>query len=634
MENKQHPLTPEQALEVAGRHIMAGNRGEAAAICQKILDTVPNQADALHMLGGCAMLDGQARKAMDCFDKALEQRPDDPAFLANKGTLMLNMGLPVPATELLRKAVDLRTEMAPAWDSLGRALQMRESWEEALEAYQKAIEIDPKYARAHAHLASLYRHEGRGRMAGQALQQALKLNPENPDILAEASAHFIDGGFLTRARGFLEKALEADPHHPEALMAQVDFFEMAGRGEDARRILCGQVAHRPSAANLRVRLGSLLLTTGHREDAEEILRDLLEDMPNHPPALAELASMGALKPGDEETKRLEEVANRESLAVKQKASMNFALASIRDKAKDYDKAFEALTRANDLRHGELQRLKRAYDPDAQTDRMEQLKAIFDATFFKQRQNWGMESARPILIAGMPRSGTTLVEQIIAAHPKAAGAGELMDLPHLSMILPALTPERKPYPACLPSLTRDGALRLGRAYDQRLHDWAPKAEKVTNKLPGNYAFLGMAALLFPKATYIHCRRDAMDNSLSNFFANFQDGLAASFNLRAQGHAWKLYADLMRHWHAVLPVTVLDVDYEKLVADPEPEVRRLLDHCGLDWDPACLEFHKSHRAIRTASRSQVRNPIYQSSSGRWRRYENHLGDLIDELGGATY
>ncbi|GAB6051513.1 tetratricopeptide repeat-containing sulfotransferase family protein [Magnetospira thiophila] len=633
MENKHH-LTPQKALEIAGHHIMTGQRGEAAAICRKILDVIPDHADALHMLGGCAMLDGQSRLALDCFDQALAQRPEDPAFLANKGTLLLNMGLPQPAVELLRRALEVRADMAPAWDSLGRALHLRESWDEAQEAYSKAISLDPKYARAHAHLANLYRHEGKGRAAIQALQEALKLNPDNPDILAEAAAHFIDGGFLTRARGYLDKALKKDPDHLETLLAQVDFLEMAGKGEEARRILCHLLASHPSAANLKVRLGSLLLTTGHREVAEEVLRDVLEDMPHHPPALSELASMGALKPGDAETERLETLAGRDGLAVRQRAALNFALASVRDKAGDHEGAFAALDRANALRHGELQRQGRAYDPQGQEQRMARLKEVFDAAFYAARQDWGLASERPILIAGMPRSGTTLVEQIIAAHPRASGAGELMDLPHLAMILPALTAEKKPYPDCMADLSRDGALRLARAYDLRLLDWAPQADKVTNKLPGNYAFLGLAALLFPRGTFIHCRRDPMDNCLSNYFANFQDGLSASFNLEAQGHAWRLYADLMRHWREVLPVTVLDVDYEQLVADPEPQVRRLLDHCGLDWDPACLEFHKSHRAIRTASRSQVRNPIYATSAGRWRRYETHLGDLVESLNGVGY
>ncbi len=627
-------LTPERALEMAGRHILRGNRAEAAAICEKVLAAVPEHADALHMLGGCAMLDGRLGQAGDLFDRALARRPDDPAFLANKGTVMLNLGLSGPAVDLLRRALDIKPEMAPAWDTLGRALQSREQWEEATEAYRRAIGIDAAYARAHAHLASLYRHEGRGREAREALREALRLNPENPDILAEAASHFIGGAFLTRARGFLDKALKLDPNHPEATLARAEFLEMAGQGDAARRVLCGALARRPSAPHLRLRMANLLLSTGYREAAEEVLRGLLEDMPNHPGALTELAAVGALGRGDPETERMETLARRDGLAAKPRAALHFALAQVGDKAGDHDWAFGHLAEANRLRQAELTRQGRAYDAAFQDRRMADLKRVFDAAFFAERRGWGVDSRRPVIIAGMPRSGTTLVEQIIAAHPRAAGAGELMDLPHLSMILPTVAASGDPFPDCLPALTAEGARKLADAYDRRLADWAPNALRVTNKLPGNYTFLGLAGLLFPDAAFIHCRRDPMDNALSNYFANFQDGLAASFDLAAQGHAWTLYADLMRHWREVLPVTVLDVDYEALVADPEPQVRRLLAHCGLGWDPACLAFHTSHRAIRTASRAQVRNPIYASSAGRWRRYEAHLDELRTRLEGVGY
>ncbi len=634
MPDTPHRLTPQQALEMAGRHVLRGNRAEAAAICRKILDASPDHADALHMLGGCAMLDGRLGQASACFDRALALRPDDPAFLANKGTVLLNMGLPGPAADLLRRALDIKPEMAPAWDTLGRALHVRERWAEAAEAYDRAIGIDPTYARAHAHLAALHRQEGRGREARHALREALRLNPESPDILAEAASHFIEGGFLTRARGFLDKALALDPHHLEAILARSEFLEVAGQGSAALRLLCRALARRPAAPHLRLRAANLLMSTGYRAAAEEVLRGLVADLPNHPGALAELATMGALARDDPEVGRMEDLVRRDVVAIKPRAALHFALAHVGDSAAEHEWAFDHLREANRLRREELARQGRAYDPDVQEARMAALKDAFDATFFAARADWGLETGRPVVIAGMPRSGTTLVEQIIAAHPRAAGAGELMDLPHLSMILPAVTGTGDPFPKCMRDLAKDDARKLAEAYDRRLADWAPAALRVTNKLPGNYAFLGLAALLFPNATFIHCRRDPMDNVLSNYFANFQDGLAASFDLAAQGHAWHLYADLMRHWHAVLPVRILDVDYEALVADPEPQTRRLLAHCGLDWDPGCLEFHTSHRAIRTASRAQVRKPIYTSSSGRWRRYEAQLSGLREVLDGAGY
>lgn len=237
---------------------------------------------------------------------------------------------------------------------------------------------------------------------------------------------------------------------------------------------------------------------------------------------------------------------------------------------------------------------------------------------------------PVFVAGMLRSGTTLTEQIIASHPSAFGAGELLDVPHMARMLSFLVERPRPFPDLVADLSPKTVGLQARAYLRRLADLSDGAQRVTNKLPGNFAFLGLIALLFPNAPIVHTRRNAIDTCLSCYVVSFAQGHAYSNDLEDLGRYWRIYDSLMDHWRAVLPRPMLELDYEDMVAEPEATTRRLLEHCGLPWDDACLDFHRHKRPVLTASKMQVRKPIYQSSVERWRNYEAHLGPLIEALG----
>ena len=236
----------------------------------------------------------------------------------------------------------------------------------------------------------------------------------------------------------------------------------------------------------------------------------------------------------------------------------------------------------------------------------------------------------MFIVGMPRSGTSLVEQIIASHPRAFGAGELNDIGRMARELPVLVNTARPYPEALDRLTPDIVDTLAGRYLGALSARAPDAARVTDKMPFNMLWLGLIAKLFPNARVIHCRREAMDNCLSCYFQLFNQGLRFSYDLAHLGRVYRQHERLMAHWQACLPLSMLTVDYETLVADPENQTRRLIAFTGLEWDAGCLDFHRTERDVRTASVWQVRQPVYQSSVARWRAYEPWLGSLQAALG----
>jgi len=297
------------------------------------------------------------------------------------------------------------------------------------------------------------------------------------------------------------------------------------------------------------------------------------------------------------------------------------LGKLLDRLGRYDEAFESFAEANALDRASCDIAKIG-------DEIDCLIAAFAVDVWPDLPRAKVESERPVFIVGMPRSGTTPTEQILPSHPEVAAAGELV---YLDRLTPVIAMELgAPWPQVARQIDAGNAERYWRPYLELLERHSATARLVTDKLPGNFMHLGLIRLLFPEAPVIHCRRDPLDTCLSNFFQQFQEGLAYSFDLLDTGHYYLQYRRLMEHWRAVLPGGFLDSDYEALVADPEGRSRALVTHCGLEWNETCLAPHELKREVKTASNWQVRQPIYQSSARRWKRYEKYLGDLKAMLG----
>jgi hypothetical protein len=314
------------------------------------------------------------------------------------------------------------------------------------------------------------------------------------------------------------------------------------------------------------------------------------------------------------------------LEPQERIQLHFALAKAYADLQLHEQSFDHLLRANSMHRCQID-----YDEKSMLGMFDRICAVFTSELMRSKRGSGDPSTVPVLIVGMPRSGTTLIEQILASHPKVFGAGELTDLRDVIATHCKVAGAPAAYPESFPRISDEALGRIGAAYAARLRQRAPAAERITDKMPGNFLQIGFVRLALPGARIIHARRNAVDTCLSCFARAFDGEQQYAYDLAELGRFYRNYQALMAHWRAVLPPgAMLEVDYEEVVADLEGQARRVVAYCGLEWDDACLRFYETKRIVRTASASQVRHPIYRGAIGRWRPYRRWLGPLLDELG----
>ncbi|MCH7487379.1 MAG: sulfotransferase, partial [Proteobacteria bacterium] len=485
------------------------------------------------------------------------------------------------ASSIYRKILKANPHQADALHLLGMASHQRDDHAEAIELIGRAIEINPAYAEAHNNLGNVLMAAGDARGAVLAFRQAITFKPKYPE------AHVNLGGALY----VLDRFADAEA-------AYRGLLEMAPDWPDA---LNG--------------LGVVLLAGSRLDEAVDCFRRAAELKPELSQAVYNLASSGAAPMDDEKVSAIEARLAGEGLAGNDRIDFHFALGEHYDARGQADAAFVHFRSGNDLRRASLAAEGHVFDADDHDRLVERIIEAFRPGFFEGREGLGDE--RPVFIVGMPRSGTTLVEQIAASHNGVFGAGEVGGIADMVSRLPG------DYPGNMEALEDPEA--LARAYMERLGSLAPDSARIIDKTPFNFLYLGLIARLFPKARIVHCRRDAMDTCLSCYFQNFVASHPWSTGLGDLGNYLRAEARLMDHWHGVLPNPIHEIRYEDLIADQEGESRRLIEALGLPWDAACLAFHENKRWVRSASNWQVRRPLHGGSVGRWKAYREHLGQL---------
>jgi hypothetical protein len=340
----------------------------------------------------------------------------------------------------------------------------------------------------------------------------------------------------------------------------------------------------------------------------------------------QLALLDGIKPGDAMVGYLEQLLGKQGVQVDAKIDAGFALARVYDAAGDTARAFPVLKQANDLKRSTIE-----YDVTQDEERVDRLMAFFTPDFFRRFAALSDSNLEPIFVLGMPRSGTTLAEQILASHSQVTSGGELDYMLQIARQVGETWGARGP---AAPGTVEEVRADLRRAVAVYTHKsaWLQGREPYfTDKMPGNFMFIGLIHLMFPRARIIHCRRDPVDTCLSCYQRLFSTEVLYSFDLAELGRYYRLYERLMMHWHAVLPAgRILDVGYEQAVEQPEQNVRRMLEFCGLEFEPACLDFHDTERTVTTASAVQVRKPLYKTSVQRWKKYAADLEPLLKALG----
>jgi tetratricopeptide (TPR) repeat protein len=533
-----------------------------------------------------------------------------------------------------RKAAKLKTapgarsvhKSAGADASYARATTLAKAGKpnEAIELCQKILAEDPAHADVHGMLGLLYWREKRHGEAYPHLKWVAENQPENIKAWLYLGDCLLG---LAQLEAAVVAFTQAAALEPDNFMAQYNLARACSlNGDNAAALKVAQHAEKldSNSPELFHLLSTVHVAMGAFDHARGALQRALACDPNYALAYEDLSR---LRPNPQEAQELiatlEQKLEAGVPSSTDETIMLFAIGNMREGLADYDGAFEAYARAN-----EIDCRKFPFERAPIIKRVDDTKGGFTSEAFDALTVAGSDDATPIFIVGMPRSGTTLVEQIIASHPQIHAGGEVARLQYIAQSLMAESDGDVCYPRDVAAMDPNALSNLGSDYLSFLKHGAPEgATRVTDKQLFNFLNIGLIAMLFPKAQIIHCRRDPMDTCLSCFVQHFTEigGLDFARDLEDLGFFYRQYAQVMDHWRQVLPRPMMEVDYEELVDNQEAVSRRMIAHIGLDWDSTCLEFHKTDRDVRTASVWQVRQPIYASSKARWKRYEKHLKPL---------
>jgi tetratricopeptide (TPR) repeat protein len=426
------------------------------------------------------------------------------------------------------------------------------------------------------------------------------------------------------------RAAAIKPDNPETLCNWGLALAELGRWDEAEATFRGAIATHPEFAAAYNNLGLILKERGRMAEARHAAEQAIRLSPRDASYYDNLAAVRPFRAGDCYVTALNDLAaEATSLSTANRTHLHFALAKANEQLDDPERAFRHLLAANALKRQQV-----AYDEAATLAAMDRTRQRFTRKFIGDREGGGVRSAVPVFVVGMPRSGTTLIEQILASHPQISAAGELTLFEQTANALGCATPRPLPFPDFVPDMAASQFRELGALYLKKLLPRAPGAARIVDKMPANFLYAGLIHLALPDAVIIHAIRDPVDTCVSCFSVHFTKGQLHTYDLAELGRYYRQYQELMAHWHSVLPPgRVMDVRYEVLVDDLEGVARRIIARCDLPWDPRCLEFHRNERPVRTASAMQVRKPIYRSSVGRWRRYRNFLGPLFAALAPAA-
>jgi tetratricopeptide (TPR) repeat protein len=619
---------PRQTLQAALQLHRQGRLAEAERLYAAILAKHPNDFDANHFLGALRLQQGRNDEALRLVGAALKAKRDSPLTLANYGLALERAGRIDEALAAYDKAIALKPDHAAAYNNRGLALLRVARAGEALASFDRATAISPNYVDALANRGLVLLELKRVDAALASLNRATTINPNHLEALSHRGRALVELKRPEEALASLDRALAIDPKHLATLNQRGGALAELGRFDEALACFDRALAIRPDYAEALENKASLLAQHGRMAEAKAAIEGAIEIAPKRARAYFLLTTFERLKRDDPRLAAMEDLAaNMASLSVAEQVDLNFALAKVYRDLGDADRSFPRLAAGAGLKRKMI-----AYDETRALKGFERAETTFTGELMRRDPGDGEPSSIPVFIVGMPRSGTTLIEQILASHPKVFGAGEIGDLDIAIEALRAKDKIVAHYPELAAELSPDQLRRLGADYLRRIRALAPAAERITNKTPENFVFLGLIRTALPNARVIHVRRDPLDTCFSCFLQNFNKGAVPyAYDLAELGRFYRAYDALMEHWRAVLPAeSMLEVRYEDVVADLEGQARRIVAYCGLEWDARCLEFQNADRPVRTASVAEVRQPIYATSIGRWRAYQPFLGPLRDALG----
>lgn len=602
----------------------AGRTAEALHAYREAIRRDDTQSDYFYGLGNALAERGATREAIEAYRHALRLAPSDAEIHNDLGNALAAAGHMDDALRHLRRAVSLSPGYAEAHHNLSLALKQSGDTEEALAHARRACESDPARSPLLVNLARLL--DGSGHHAGalSCYRQAAERSRGDPEPLASVADGLESSGEPRQAvevyRRLIELAPDVPDHRVGLCRCLFQLQQFAEAESESRQALALDAEHAPALAAL----GMCLQARGQFGKANELLERAIERQPTLTEAAYLLAADGEHEVPDAELRRWRALLAEERLPAHRRYHLHFAVGKVHERRGEHETAFEHFERANRIK-SELF----PFNASRNADYVERTRRVFTDDFFSQRRSFGSDDDRLVFIVGMPRSGSTLVEQILSSHPDVAALGEHPALREIMRELPALLDVGDAAPECCRAMTAEQSLDIARRYQGSLPEDASDACRVTDKMLGNFLRLGLVALLFPGARIVHCIRDPVDTFVSCYTQDFARGLRFTTGPDAFASFYRAYRRLMAHWRRVLPLPIKDIRYETLVHDPDAVSRELVEFCGLSWNEACLQPHLNQRRVATASVWQARQPVHHRSIGRSRRYEAFLGSWLDAL-----
>ena len=650
------------ALSEAVALINAGQIDKAEAICRSGIVRNPDDVNMVALLGATLLKSRQIPEAEKYLRQAIQLAPSFAKPHEDLGHLLLNKGQPEEAASILEKATRLDPDLDHAFFNLGKALSMLGKGKEADEAFEKSFELNPE--RKNLALAAEHQNAGRLKEAEHLYREVLRNNPTHVDALRLLGTISMQNGRIYEAERLFRRAVS---NAPDFVLAQLDLgraLKEQNRLEEAidrfRQVIALEPnnvpAHyllastltlaaltyesveayqrvlelRPNHAGAMLGLGHVLKTVGRQTEAIEAYRNCIRHRPQNGETWWSMANLKTYRLSDEDIHQMESMVcdgddPDQEITEQSRINILFALAKAFEDRGNYDRAWAYYEEGNSR-----QRVLENYDPVRTETMNDEIVEVFNQEFLFANTGLGHPSAEPVFVVGLPRSGSTLIEQILASHSRVEGTSEL---PYASLVAASLNRNRADgvnYPHAVHELGEEHFKRLGGDYLEfaQIHRTEGKPVFI-DKMPNNFPTVGFLHLILPNAKIVDARRYPLDSCLSCYRQLFARGQNFTYDLTDIGEYFLQYQRMMDHWHEVLPGRCLTVQYEEVVTDFENQVRRLLEYCELPFEDACINFHETERPVRTASSEQVRQPVYSKSVNFWRNHEAYLEELIEVL-----
>ena len=602
--------------------IRQGRSGSAVKRLKHILRSFPDFPPAVEELGNALLAQNKPDQAIDAFQQALKINPENAAVMIKLGKIYSKLGRKDEANEMYQSAVALE----PTKERVATAAQAfaRGQPEEAEKICRQVLREHPNEVDAMRLLASIANKLEQRDDAIILLERAVELKPKFAGAWADLAETYTESEKFGEALDAVQRVIKLQPNMPFGHMIRGSILGKKDDHEGAINAFKEALEIEPEHIGSNMGLGNTLKTIGRYDEAVKSYKKCIEAQPLFSEAYWSLANLKTYSFDDDEIKNMEKHVQSQDLTPASKAFFHIAIANAKEKQMKYGEAWYHFHTGNELR-----RTSEIYDSVTTQVTHDALIETFDEEFVNSTKGSGCQSDAPIFILGLPRSGSTLIEQILASHSRVEGTRELPDISLLGRRLTKSKPPGVKYPDAVKHMTDEEKIEYGESYLETSKRYRTDKPRFIDKMPNNFAHIGFIKTILPNAKIINAKRHPLDSCVSSFKQLFYKGQSWSYDLFEIGEYYLEYERMMDHWHSLYPGEIYDIQYENIVNNQEDESRALIQYCGLDWEDSCLRFYENKRSVNTASSEQVRQPIYKGAMYAWKNYESEIGALKDIL-----